>query len=404
VELEESRHLSIGQKERETGGAFVSLLTAEGRSAIAVVRVWGPNAIEVADAAFRANHGGGMARSAAGRLRLGRIGEGLGDEVVAVLLETKVPAVEFHCHGGSAAVSLVLKALEEARATRSDSARLADPEYASDDPLAAIALFDLARAPTLLTAELFLDQAHGALRRELALIVGAIALQPALALAGIEVLIKRAAVGLRLLAGWKVVISGRPNVGKSRLFNALAGFPRAIVDPTPGTTRDVVSHPTSFGGWPVELLDTAGLRGSRDAIENLGIERSRREQKEADLVLLVLDRSEPLLPIDRELIATTEGALPVASKSDLPRAWAAGDAILDPRAIVTVSAERGDGISSLIAAIIGRLVPDPPRPGDAVPFRRSHLDDLSQARAYLHAKDFTAAARVLTSMIGIGKG
>ena len=119
------------------------------------------------------------------------------------------------------------------------------------------------------------------------------------------------------------MIGGRPNVGKSRLLNALAGFPRAIVDPAPGTTRDVVRYPTSFGGWPVELADTAGLRGTDDLVESLGIERSRREQHQADLVLLVLDRSEPLQAIDRELIATTQGALLVANKSDLPPAWAA---------------------------------------------------------------------------------
>ena len=73
-------------------------------------------------------------------------------------------------------------------------------------------------------------------------------------------------VGLRLVSGWRVVLAGRPNVGKSRLLNALAGYERAIVDPTPGTTRDVVTVRTALDGWPVELADTAGLRdaGRRD--------------------------------------------------------------------------------------------------------------------------------------------
>ena len=108
-----------------------------------------------------------------------------------------------------------------------------------------------------------------------------------------------------------MVIAGRPNVGKSRLFNALVGFARAIVDPTAGTTRDVVSHKAAFKGWPVELADTAGLRESFDPLESIGIERSRREQQQADLVVLVLDRSVPLQPIDRELIVANPAAIAI---------------------------------------------------------------------------------------------
>ncbi|MFI5459357.1 MAG: GTPase [Isosphaerales bacterium] len=390
------------QWQRCATGTFVRLLTAEGRGAIAVVRVWGPKAIEVADAVFRPNRGVRLARTAAGRLRLGRIGEGPGDEVVAVVVEAEPPTVEIQCHGGAAAVALVQAALEAAGARRWRGSPRADREHASAD-LVADALFDLARAPTLRTAEILLDQANGALSGELARLIRAIDDAPALALAGLEALAGRAAAGLRLLSGWKVVIAGRPNVGKSRLLNALAGFPRAIVDPTPGTTRDVVRSPTSFGGWPVELADTAGLRGTDDVVESLGIERSRREQHQADLVLLVLDRSEPLLAIDRELIETTQGALLVKNKSDLPPAWAAGDAGLDDRAIATVSAERGDGISGLIAAIVERLVPDPPPQGGAVPFRGTQLDVLTQARSCLLANDRAAAAHLLNSMIGGAK-
>ncbi len=89
-------------------------------------------------------------------------------------------------------------------------------------------------------------------------LTGSVYDEPDRAVAEIEALVRHSHVGLRLLNGWRVVIAGRPNVGKSRLFNALAGFARAIVDPTPGTTRDVVSFKTSFAGWPIELVDTAG--------------------------------------------------------------------------------------------------------------------------------------------------
>ena len=83
---------------------------------------------------------------------------------------------------------------------------------------------------------------------------------PRRAIDELEILIKRSEVGLRLVSGWRVVLAGRPNVGKSRLLNALAGYDRAIVDPTPGTTRDVVTIRTALDGWSVELSDTAGLR------------------------------------------------------------------------------------------------------------------------------------------------
>lgn len=94
--------------------AFVSVLTPDGRGAIAVVRVWGPDAIDVANSVFRPYGKLRLAQTASGRLRLGRIGDALGDEVVAVVLEAAVPTVEVQCHGGTAAVELVVSAFEKA--------------------------------------------------------------------------------------------------------------------------------------------------------------------------------------------------------------------------------------------------------------------------------------------------
>ena len=270
----------------------MSRLTATGRGAIAVLRVWGQNALEIVNAVFRPHRGKRLAETPRGQLRLGRIGQGRGDEVVVVVLGGRLPAVEVQCHGGAAAVNLVCAALEAAGATIVDRARLV--EHLAHDPIGRDALADLALAPTVLTAEILLDQAQGVLRGELMRLRESIANAPDRILAELETLIARGRIGLRLLDGWSVVIAGRPNVGKSRLFNALVGFARAIVDPAAGTTRDVVSHRAVFGGWPVELADTAGLRESFDPIESIGIERSRHEQQRADLVVLVLDRSVPL--------------------------------------------------------------------------------------------------------------
>ena len=375
----------------------MSRLTAEGRGAIAVLRVWGPRALEVADAVFRPSRGLRLAETRRGRLRIGRIGRGLGDEVVVVVIPSDPPAVEVQCHGGIAAIASVVESFQAAGASSVDRPQLA--ERSSDDLFAQDALDDLARAPTVPTAEILLYQAQGALHDELVRMGHSIVDEPDRALAQIERLIDRSRVGLRLLDGWRVVIAGRPNVGKSRLFNALVGFGRAIVDSTPGTTRDVVSVNAVFGGWPVNLGDTAGLREAFDQVESIGIERSRREQEQSDLILLVLDRSLPLQPIDRELISANAAALLAVNKSDLPPAWNVEDLSLQSRAIVTVSAETGDGLATLIEMIIRMLVPEPPGQGDAVPFRIEQVNQLCQIRASLLSGDRAAGTRQLLEMM-----
>ncbi len=141
------------------------------------------------------------------------------------------------------------------------------------------------------------------------------------------------------------------------------------------------------------------MRATPDEVEHLGIARAKEELRTADLVLLVLDRSEYLRPIDLQLIASTAGALVIANKSDLPAAWSVDDPGLDPPGAVSVSAERGDGLLGLVAAIKQRLVADPPSPGEAVPFRRELVAELGKAREYLLTGRPAAAAEQLRSLI-----
>jgi tRNA modification GTPase len=375
-------------------------LTGSGPGAIAVIRVWGACAVETVSTVFRARTGAPLEQSACGRLRLGRIGTGLGDEVVAAVLESELSAVEIQCHGGPAALELVLQALKDAGVTPSDSWQQAGLDLASSEKCSREALEDLACASTVRTAEILLEQARGTFHAEIARLAALVRREPAIAIAGLQTLIDRGAVGLRLLSGWKVVIAGRPNVGKSCLFNALCGFPRAIVDSTPGTTRDLVSFRTAVGGWPVEFVDTAGLRTTDETIEQLGIERARRELAGADLVLLVLDRSEVIKPVDRQLLASLRSALVVANKADLPAAWTEEGAELGLDHVRTVSAERGDGIEALMDSMSVRLVAMPPAQGEAVPFRPAHLEKLAGARDALLASDPGRAVEELESLMG----
>ncbi len=357
---------------------YVCVLTSASRGALAVLRIWGPDAIAVADRAFRPARGSGLAEGPRNRPRYGRAGEGLGDEVVALIVSEETPAVEFHCHGGPAPIDLVMKAILDAGAEDvTTETRLPRPLRES---VASQTLADLAQAPTLRTAEILLEQSLGALERDLEEIVRLATFRDMKAAVLLSHLIERGKVGTRLLTGWSVTLAGRPNVGKSRLLNALAGYDRAIVDPSPGTTRDVISLRTAFDGWPVELYDTAGLHESGDTIEAAGIVMARARQAEADLTLLVLDGSEPLTPMDWLLLESVEKTLIVANKSDLLAAWEPWEST-----IVRVSAEHGEGLERLGREIAMRLVKKVPPPRAGVPFRRSHVDILNFAMDFLES-------------------
>jgi tRNA modification GTPase len=149
--------------------------------------------------------------------------------------------------------------------------------------------------------------------------------------------------------GITFAIVGRPNVGKSSLFNRLLEQDRAIVTEIPGTTRDVVSEVAAIEGIPIRFVDTAGIRPGQDLVEKLGIERSYQAMTDADLTLVVIDLSEPVQPGDRDLIdrAKLQGRyILVGNKSDLPRAAE------PPEGLVAVSAITGHGIERLRERIV----------------------------------------------------
>lgn len=158
--------------------------------------------------------------------------------------------------------------------------------------------------------------------------------------------------------GMVVAIAGRPNVGKSTLFNRLAGVDRAIVTAVPGTTRDVLTEAVRLGATTVTLVDTAGVRPTSDPVEIEGVARAEKASAAADVVLIVLDSSAPLTDDDRRLLGAGGQArrIVVANKSDLPAAWDVSDlrgenAIRGETESVAVSAATGEGMSELVRAI-----------------------------------------------------
>ena len=167
------------------------------------------------------------------------------------------------------------------------------------------------------------------------------------------------AAGKLVRDGIRVAFVGRPNVGKSSLFNSLVGHGRAIVTGIPGTTRDTLTEPIGVSGVPVQLTDTAGIRGSTDEIESIGVERARREAADADLLIVVVDGSE--YPRDEDQLVLAEVSdvrhIVALNKSDLPTF---SPATFDERiaahpncsAVVSVSAKSGAGLECLRAAIL----------------------------------------------------
>ncbi len=157
------------------------------------------------------------------------------------------------------------------------------------------------------------------------------------------------AYGKLVHEGMTLALVGRPNVGKSSLFNRLLEQDRAIVTDIPGTTRDLVSETASIGGIPVKLVDTAGIRQGRELVETLGIERSFQAMADADLTLVVIDLSAPVEAADGEIVARARSHgrwLVAGAKCDLPRR-----ARLD-EPFLAVSARTGEGIDALRAAIL----------------------------------------------------
>jgi tRNA modification GTPase len=248
-------------------------------------------------------------------------------------------------------------------------------------PTAAEATEDLLRATTLRSARILMDQARGALDRELQIMDRYEAEgHPDKARGTAEALLRWADVGAHLIHPWRVVLCGPPNVGKSSLLNRLLGYDRAVVHDRAGTTRDLLAESTSIEGWPVILIDSAGIRRSTHEIEGQGIERAHRAIASADRLLLLVD---PLQgwTMEHESIwrVASHRCLLIQTKADIPSLSMQRHPL--PSEPLKVSAVSGEGVEGLMRAIAESLVAQLPPPGAAVPFRTEHIERLISMRA-----------------------
>lgn len=164
-------------------------------------------------------------------------------------------------------------------------------------------------------------------------------------------------VGRMIRDGISLALIGRPNVGKSSIFNSLLGRDRAIVTHLPGTTRDTLSETLAINGIPVHLTDTAGIRETEDLVEQLGVERTRTAITEADLVIAVLDSQSPLTDEEVDLLREFPVSLYVVNKCDLEEKLSAETvrSLAERHDVIRVSALTGMGIDDLRQAIAGRI-------------------------------------------------
>lgn len=373
-----------------------AIATATGEGGIGIVRISGPASLSVAGKMFRGVRGKKASElrpfQAAYGMVVDPVSEDMIDEVLLLVMKaphsyTCEDVVEIHCHGGMMPMRRILDL------TLLNGCRLAEPgEFTKRaflngrlDLSQAEAVIDVIRAKSEASLRVAVHHLSGALSSQIQAmrqhLLGIIAHLEAVidfpeediddlgllevknginhALVMVEKLLATASTGRILRDGLSTVIIGKPNVGKSSLLNALVRDERAIVTDIPGTTRDTIEEYITVRGIPLRLVDTAGIRPTADLVEKIGVERAKEMTTQADLIIVMLDRSLPLTDEDHQVfqLLADRKAIVLLNKSDLPSQWNM-DCIekeVADHAVIEVSVKSGFGLDRLEDEIV-RLV------------------------------------------------
>ncbi len=378
-----------------TNDTIAAISTPPGEGGVGIVRLSGPDAFPIAATVFVSCHGADLPNAKRQRMFHGHVVDGAGRPLDEVLLHrmpgphsyTAEDVVEINTHGGTVPLRAVLDAVLRC------GARLAKPgeftrrafENGRIDLAQAEAVIDLVRARTDAALRAANAVAGGALSREMHTLRERLANALARVEAAVDFpeddlpelvddalfeglraahqqmtrLLDSARAGRLYREGAAVAIVGRPNVGKSSLFNALLRDTRAIVSPLPGTTRDRIEEDASIGGVPLRLVDTAGMRSTEDLIEQAGVDLARAALREADAVLFVVDASAPMTDEDlllaAELRCATVPVIVARNKADI----AGSTPLPEPEGFseaCLVSAVTGAGLEALETALARSLL------------------------------------------------
>ncbi|PKN18824.1 MAG: tRNA uridine-5-carboxymethylaminomethyl(34) synthesis GTPase MnmE [Deltaproteobacteria bacterium HGW-Deltaproteobacteria-6] len=376
----------------ETPDTIAAIATPFGTAGLGIIRVSGPMASELGRLLFRPAHqtcNWQSHHSYYGDI-VSACGTTILDEVLVTLMcsphsFTGEDVLEISCHGNPLILQTILEQLMTLGCRPARPGEFTERAYLNGrmDLSQAEALAAVISAQSEKARQIGLAQLKGSLGRKIGdlrtLLIDALAgleaaidftddvhedetpsLPPQIheAIAGIELLLSTYRQARLFTCGINVIITGKPNVGKSSLLNSLAGRKKAIVTDIPGTTRDLIHQTITLNGLAVHLTDTAGIRKPQDAIEKEGIDLVWEHLEQADIIIILLDGSKPLTPEDRHVLEQNKNRdckiITAINKSDLPAAWNP-DLLLDYPLqglnILKISAKFGDGLDALKKAV-----------------------------------------------------
>jgi tRNA modification GTPase len=372
---------------------IAAIATAPGEAGIGIVRLSGPLAVDILDQVFVASKGKSIKDFPSRRLTHGYIvnphTHDKVDEALVVYMKgpntyTAEDVAEIDCHGGIVPVRKILGLVLSLGARMAEPGEFTKRAFLNGriDLSQAEAVMDIISAKTEKGFDIALGQLEGSLSKEVGKIRNnvlemiahitvnidfpdedieeityqSLEKQAQGIVEAIAVFLSTAHTGKIIREGLKTVIIGKPNVGKSSLMNALLKESRAIVTEVPGTTRDVIEEYVSIQGIPLKIVDTAGIRETEDIVEKIGVERSKEFFNKSDLIIFVLNASEPLTEEDRQIIHLVHerDAIILLNKADLPMVVDEEgiQEMLPGKKVIKISVTEGIGLKELEDTIV----------------------------------------------------